>query len=233
MKRRALCFVTLLLVLAGLALAANPPLFTLEVTGVSGDGWTGLRYQLDPTTPYPWSGAAWWVLYAGRGALDPDDPGGSLPPQFIPVNVSNRYFIIPKPTLAPGPWHNVVHVLDEAGERVARTDDFIVDVEAGGYVYDLPAMSVGYGLQSAVQVVNPGIAPALVDIHLYDLDAGGLIVVNTYEVLGGAGVAFFLADWTPLFKGYVTVYSDRPLLVTGMTGASILAGNYLVLGQGR
>lgn len=223
----------LLALLAALALAADVPKFTLEVTTVSGDAWTGLRYQLAPTTPYPWSGAVWWVIYAGRTLLNPDDPGGALPPQFVPVNVSNRYFIIPKPDLDPGPWHNVVHVLDADGALVARTDDFIVDVEAGGYVYDLPALSVGYGLQSAVQVVNPGIAPALVDIYLYDLDAGGLIVGNTYEVLGGAGVAFFLADWTPLFKGYVTVYSDRPLLVTGMTGQDILNGNYLVMGQPR
>ncbi len=232
MKRFSIGLVFLAL-LAALALAADVPKFTLEVTTVSGDAWTGLRYQLAPTTPYPWSGAAWWVLYTGRSPLNPDDPGGALPPQFVPVNPSNRYFIIPKPDLDPGAWYNVVHVLDAEGALVARTDDITVDVEAGGYVYDLPAMSVGYGLQSAVQVVNPGIAAALVDIYLYDLDAGGLIVGNTYEVLGGAGVSFFLADWTPLFKGYVTVYSDRPLMVTGMTGQDILNGNYLVMGQPR
>ncbi len=228
MKLRALLFVTLLLVWAGFCLAQGPVVFSVEATAVAGDEWNGMRYQVSPDDFYPWPSAQWWALYQGRGALNPDDPAVTIPPLFIPLDPENRFFTVPKPDFSPGPWHTVVHVLDSEGAVVARTDDFIVDVEAGNYVYNLPAMSVGYGLQSAVQVINPGKATALVSIHLYDLATGSVIVSNTVDISGGAGTSFFLADWTALFAGYVTVYSDRPLLVTGMAGVNILAGNYLV-----
>jgi hypothetical protein len=222
-----------LLALAATAALAGPEVFEMDLAEVAGDGWTGLRFTLAPNVLYPWSGLAWWRVYFGDAPLNPDDPGGRCS-YLLRSEPGNRYFTLPRPVVEAGPWHVVVQAFDGQGELIARTDDMTWPAgapEPGPHVYAVPTLSVGYGFQCGLQIINPSLAPCPLQLELLDL-AGGTMLSEQFVLGPGEGLSTFLDELVAgPFNGWARITAAGPLLVTGLTAVNFDSGWAMLPGR--
>ena len=137
-----------------------------------------------------------------------------------------------------GEWHILAVLFGDAGARLATAEELTWDFgDPEPHRLVIQWVTVGFGMESALQLINPNPIEAAATVMFYDIRLHELVRVRHDWILPYSGLAGYVEDLLgePEFNGFILVESNVPLvggmLMGPLEGDGVYDDNYYVAGR--